>query len=142
MAVVPEDPVLFPGTIAANIAYGAPDADPERIAEAARRATAGDFIERLPAGYDTPVGDEGGLLSAGQRQRIAIARALMRDPTLLILDEPTTSLDRESVADLLAELADVPGGAAVLVISHDPAVIAGADRVHRLEAGVAGVPSV
>jgi ABC-type bacteriocin/lantibiotic exporter with double-glycine peptidase domain len=141
IAIVPEDPILFPGTIAENIAYGAPDADQGRVADAARRATAHGFIADLPAGYDTPVGDEGELLSSGQRQRIAIARALIRDPTLLILDEPTTSLDRESVSELMAELSDVPGDRAVLVISHDAEVVVGADRVHRLEAGAAEVLS-
>ena len=82
------------------------------------------------------VGDEGSLLAGGERQRIAIARALLREPKLLILDEPTTNLDRESAAVVLRMLGAVPRDGAILVISHDPAVIAAADRVYRIGNGV------
>jgi ATP-binding cassette, subfamily B, bacterial len=142
IAVVPEDPILFPGTIAENIAYGSPAPDMQGISEAARRATADRFISTLGDGYGTSVGDEGELLSGGQRQRIAIARALMREPRLLILDEPTTSLDRESVSELIGELSDVADDRAILLISHDSAVTAGADRVHELRGHSATVPTV
>ncbi|MCW2990143.1 MAG: hypothetical protein JWM73_737 [Solirubrobacterales bacterium] len=135
MAIVPQDPILFPGTIAENIAYGASLAGDARVRAAAARATADDFIRALPDGYETKVGDEGQLLSGGQRQRIAIARALLRDPVLLVLDEPTAGLDRDTVARLLENLRALPGDRALLLISHDPQVIAEADRVIELSAG-------
>jgi ATP-binding cassette subfamily B protein len=135
-AIVDQDPILFAGTIAENIAYGDPWAGAERVQAAARAATADGFIAALPGGYDTRVGDEGGLLAGGERQRIAIARALLREPDLLILDEPTTSLDQESVEALLAALRSVANERAILVISHDPTVVEAADRVYRLADGV------
>jgi ATP-binding cassette subfamily B protein len=135
-AVVAQDPVLFGGTIAENIAYGEPGADRARIVEAARQAMADEFVAALPDGYDTRVGDEGGLLAGGERQRIAIARALLRAPELLILDEPTTSLDRASINAVLDRLRSVGGDRAILVISHDSNVIGAADRVYRLSGGV------
>jgi ATP-binding cassette subfamily B protein len=140
IAVVPQDPILFPGTIADNIAYGVPGVDEARLREAARRATADDFITELPRGYETQVGDEGGLLSGGQRQRIAIARALLRDFALLIADEPTSAVDRAVVSVLLAGLRELPGDPAILLIAHDPAVVAEADRVYELDAGVLQEP--
>ena len=136
IGVVPQDPILFPGTIADNIAYGLPGLDMARVQDAARRATADAFIAGLPRGYDTAVGDEGDLLSGGQRQRIAIARALLREPALLILDEPTSGMDRQVVGELLAALSDLPGDPAILLIAHDPAVVDAADRVYAIDAGV------
>lgn len=132
---VPQDPILFPGTIADNIGYGADRPDLARIREAAGLATADEFIRDLPRGYDTPVGAEGGLLSGGERQRIAIARALLRSPALLILDEPTSSLDRDTVARLLVNLRALPHEPAVLLISHDAAVVDEADHVCMLQDG-------
>jgi ABC-type multidrug transport system fused ATPase/permease subunit len=140
IAVVPQDPILFPGTIADNIAYGVPDVDEALLRAAAQRATADDFIAQLPRGYETQVGDEGGLLSGGQRQRIAIARALLRDFALLILDEPTSAVDRAVVSALLAGLRELPGDPAILLIAHEPAVVAEADRVYELDAGVLQEP--
>lgn len=128
VAVVSQDPFLFAGTVADNIAYGSEDGGRDAIADAARRADAADVIEALPAGYETEVGDEGTLLSGGQRQLVMIVRAVHRRPRLLILDEPTSSLDDEVGARVLAALRQLPWRPTVLLISHDPAVLALADR--------------
>jgi ABC-type multidrug transport system fused ATPase/permease subunit len=128
---VPQRPTLLPLTIAGNIAYGAGDHDAAGIRAAAELAGA-DAL-----GYDTHVGDEGERVSGGERQRIAIARALVKRPAVLILDEPTNSLDHEAVARILANLRELPNEPAVLVISHDPTVIDDADRVVHLVDGVA-----
>ena len=135
VGVVLQDAVIFPGTVAENIAYGHGDATPEEIRWAARWATADDFIERLPNGYETEAGDEGGLLSGGQRQRIAIARALVARPSVLIFDEPTTHLDDASIRLLLANLVDYPGAPTVILISHDSEVANHVDAVHYLRDG-------
>lgn len=137
IAVVPQDPLLFSGTVAENISYGAdgPAADRERVREAARLSGAEAAIEALPHGYDSEVGDEGGLLSGGQRQSVALARALLRRPALLILDEPSTSLDRESASATLAALRRLPWEPTVLLISHDPKALARADRVYEVDHG-------
>jgi ATP-binding cassette subfamily B protein len=142
MGSVAQDPVLFSATVAENIGYGEPAADRARIVAAAQRATAHDFIAELPRGYDTPVGDEGALLSGGEGQRIAIARALLRAPELLILDEPTANLDRDAVAALLGTLRESAPDRAVVVISHDPEVVLAADRVYALSDGVLSVEPV
>jgi ABC-type multidrug transport system fused ATPase/permease subunit len=133
---VPQRPLLLPTTIAANIAYGIDTPDPARVREAAALAAADGLVERLELGHETPVGDEGDLLSGGERQRIAIARALVRAPDLLILDEPTSNLDREAMALVLTNLRTLPYKPAVLVISHDEAVLEHADRVVTLGDGV------
>jgi ABC-type bacteriocin/lantibiotic exporter with double-glycine peptidase domain len=135
IGVVLQDPVIFPGTIADNIAYGRPDAEPEEVRRAARWSTADSFIDKLPEGYETEVGDEGGLLSGGQRQRIAIARALIAHPALLILDEPTTHLDDRSIDQLIANLNEFPGAPTLLMISHDPAVARAVESVVYLRDG-------
>jgi ABC-type multidrug transport system fused ATPase/permease subunit len=130
-----QDPVVFPGTIAENIAYGRPAATDAEIREAAASATADAFVETLPDGYATQVGDEGVRLSGGQRQLVAIARALFARPALVILDEPTTYL-QDQVADRLMEnLERLPGAPTVIVISHDPKVEAWAQRVVHLRDG-------
>jgi ABC-type bacteriocin/lantibiotic exporter with double-glycine peptidase domain len=129
---VPQRPILLPGTIAENIAYGAAAPDSRRIRSAAELATAGELE------LEAQVGDDGELLSGGERQRIAIARALLAQPPVLILDEPTASLDRDAVARVLANLRALPSEPAVLVISHDRAVIEDADRVVQLVDGVGG----
>jgi ABC-type multidrug transport system fused ATPase/permease subunit len=135
MGFVMQDPILFSGTILENIAYGQPDAAIERVVEAARLATADEFIRSLPDGYQTRTGDNGVLLSGGQRQRIAIARALLRQPRLLILDEPTNHLDVQSVHDFLRNLAAMPHRPSTLIISHDREVVRHCDRIYALEGG-------
>jgi ATP-binding cassette, subfamily B, bacterial len=135
IGVVLQDPVLLHGTIRENIAYAQPDATDDDVRTAAATATAADFIEALPQGYATPVGDEGAGLSGGQRQRIAIARALMGTPALLILDEPTTYLDDRAVHALLDRLLASEQAPTVLLITHDPHVAAYADRVVELRDG-------
>jgi ATP-binding cassette subfamily B protein len=135
IGVVLQDPVLFPGTIRENIAYGRPDAGDAAIAAAADVATAAAFVERLPDGYDTRVGDEGVGLSGGQRQRIAIARALLGEPGLLVLDEPTTYLDEAGAAALIAKLDGLPRAPTLVLVTHDPRVAAQAGRVIELRDG-------
>jgi ABC-type multidrug transport system fused ATPase/permease subunit len=126
---VPQRPILFPASIADNIAYGTGTVDAARVREAAEIATVDEFVDDLDHGYRTPVGDAGDLLSGGERQRIAIARALIREPAVLVLDEPTSSLDRQAMARVLANLGALAHEPAVLVITHDPALIDHAERV-------------
>lgn len=135
IGIVPQDPIIFPGTITENIAYGVPDATIEGVEEAARVATADEFIRRLPKGYETLVGERGMLLSGGQRQRIAVARALLRDPVLLILDEPTNHLDPAAMQLLLRNLNEHSQKAGILLISHDRNVLASATHLILLEDG-------
>lgn len=133
--VVLDDPIIVPGTVLENIRYGLPNATVDDVKRAASWATADDFIENLPDGYETEVGSEGVLLSAGQRQRIAIARALCGSPALLVLDEPTAHLDDAAIRRLFANLQAFPGAPTVIVISHDPEVARYVDVVHRLRDG-------
>jgi len=118
IGVVLQDPMLFSGTIRDNIAYGKPDATMEEIVEAAKAANAHEFIERLPRGYDTVVGERGATLSGGQRQRIAIARAILKDPKILLLDEPTSALDPDSEAVVWEALERLMRGRTTLVATH------------------------
>ena len=135
IAVVPQDPALFHRSIAENIAYGRPDATPEEIALAARRARAHDFIARLPNGYDTLVGERGVKLSGGERQRVAIARAFLTDAPILVLDEATSSLDVETER-LVAEGVDaLMAGRTTIVITHRLSTIRGADRILVFQGG-------
>ena len=136
LGVVMQHPAFFAGSVRDNIAYGCPEATTDEIARAARIALADDFIRRLPHGYDTPIGEEGILLSGGEAQRIAIARALLRKPRLLILDEPTNHLESPAIHQLLENLAALEARPAVLIISHDRDVLAYADQIYRLEHGV------
>ncbi|HEY1357608.1 MAG TPA: ABC transporter ATP-binding protein, partial [Thermoleophilaceae bacterium] len=130
IGVILQDPIIFRGTVRENIAYGRPDVSDADLRAAAELAGAAGFVERLADGYDTDVGDEGVLLSAGQRQRIAIARSLLSKPALLILDEPTSHLDQRGTEMLVANLRDLEGAPAVLMISHDLVVADQADRVY------------
>ncbi|HET9291480.1 MAG TPA: thiol reductant ABC exporter subunit CydD [Actinomycetes bacterium] len=130
-----QHPVLVPGTVAANLALGRPDAGRSEIEEVTRLAGADRFVRRLPAGYDTVVGAGGHGLSAGQRQRLGLARALLRDAPLLVLDEPTVHLDPAAAARVAATVEALRGTRTVLLITHDPELAARADRVVRLAAG-------
>ncbi|MEU8118903.1 thiol reductant ABC exporter subunit CydD [Spirillospora sp. NPDC049024] len=128
IAWVPQRPHLFAGSVAANIRLGRPDASDAEVREAARAANALAFVEALPSGFDTPLGDRGAGLSAGQRQRIALARAFLRDAPLLLLDEPTSNLDAESEAAVLDAVRRLTASRTVILVAHRPALAAMADR--------------
>ncbi len=134
-AVVSQDVFLFPGTIAENIAFGRPCATRAEIASAAALAEVSDFVETLPDGYDTVVGERGQKLSGGQRQRIAIARAVLADPRVLVLDEATSAVDNETEAAIQRSLERVAVGRTTLVIAHRLSTVRHADRLHVLERG-------
>lgn len=135
VGAVPQDITLFHGTLRENIAYGSPDATLDQIVEAARRAHADEFIRQLPGGYDSPIGERGGGFSGGQRQRLAIARALLRDPKLLILDEATSALDAESEGLVQDALAKLMAGRTTLIIAHRFSTIINADKILVMDAG-------
>jgi ATP-binding cassette subfamily B protein len=135
VAIVFEDTFLFSDTVAANIAFARPDASQADIERAATLAGAHDFVEKLPEGYATLLGERGFSLSGGQRQRIAIARAILADPRVLILDDATSSVDPEKEHEIREALATVMRGRTTLVIAHRPATIALADRVALLADG-------
>ena len=135
VAWVPQDPTLFRGTVADNIRLGDPAASDERVRAAAERAGADTFIQALPGGYEELVGEGGRGLSAGERQRLALARAFLRDAPLVILDEPTANLDPAN-AELVGEAVErLRAGRTVLLIAHSPELAARADRIVRLEQG-------
>lgn len=139
IAWVPQRPHLFQGSIADNIRLGHPEADKAAVIAAAQAVGADRFIAALPEAYDTRLGEDGAGLSGGQARLVALARAALRDAPLLILDEPSASLDAESEAALTLALPALARGRTVLVIAHRPATIAAADRIVRLERGrVAG----
>jgi ATP-binding cassette subfamily B protein len=135
VGIVFEDTFLFSDSIGANIAFADPEATPEAIQRAARLAGADEFIERLPEGYDTTIGERGFSLSGGQRQRIAIARAILADPRVLILDDATSSVDPTKEHEIRDALTEVMRGRTTIVIAHRPATIALADRVVLLRDG-------
>jgi ABC-type multidrug transport system fused ATPase/permease subunit len=135
VAWVPQRSTLFRGTIADNIRLGAPDADDERVRGAARLAGADDFVGRLPEGYETLVGDGGRPLSAGETQRIALARAFIRDAPFVVLDEPTANLDPANARAVWEALVKLALGRTTLVIAHRPELAERADRVVRLVGG-------
>jgi ATP-binding cassette subfamily C protein CydD len=135
LAYVPQSPTLFRGTVAHNIRLGDPAAEDDRVRMAAELAAAHDFVVELPQGYETLVGDGGRQLSSGQRRRLALARAFLRNAPLVLLDEPTADLDRAS-AELVADAIEtLRVGRTVLLVAHDPDLAAVADRVVRLESG-------
>ncbi|MFG2764516.1 thiol reductant ABC exporter subunit CydD [Streptomyces rubiginosohelvolus] len=133
IAWVPQRPHLFAGTIAENVRLARPDADDEAVVAALRDAGAYDFVAALPDGMLTALGEDGAGLSAGQRQRIALARAFLADRPLLLLDEPTASLDGESEAGIVDAVRRLAAGRTVLLVVHRPALLAVADRVVALE---------
>jgi ATP-binding cassette subfamily B protein len=135
IGAVLQDSMLFNETVRLNIAYGRPEATQAQIEEAARAANAHEFILRLPRGYDTEVAERGALLSAGQRQRIAIARALLKDPAIVVLDEATSALDAESEALVQEALERLLVGRTTLVIAHRLATVVRADRILVLREG-------
>jgi ATP-binding cassette, subfamily B, bacterial len=134
-AVVPQEPALFADTVAANIGYGIGEASRSEIEKAARAAFAHDFITALPQGYDTMLGEGGVTLSAGQRQRITIARAVLRDAPILLLDEATSALDSESETLVQRALDSIMQGRTTLVIAHRLATVTCADRILVLDEG-------
>ncbi len=133
--IVLQEPVLFSSTIAENIAYGRPEATPEQVAEAARLANAHDFISALPEGYDTMVGERGMRLSGGERQRISLARAFLLDAPILILDEPTSSVDVKTEAVIIEAMNRLMEGRTTFLISHRLDALAGCDMQIELEKG-------
>jgi ABC-type multidrug transport system fused ATPase/permease subunit len=135
IAIVLQDTLLFSTTIRENIAYGRPGATDDEIREAARRAQADEFITRLPAGYDSPVGERGGHLSVGQRQRLGIARAFLKDAPILLLDEPTSALDPTTEAAIMETIKDLMHGRTTLIVTHRLATIHRVDRIVVLEHG-------
>jgi ABC-type multidrug transport system fused ATPase/permease subunit len=135
VAFVSDDPFLFSATVRDNIAYARPDASDEEVFEAARRAGADGFIESLPKGYETRIGERGYTLSGGQRQRIAIARALLKDPRILILDDATSSVDATTESRITRALGELAEGRTTFIIAHRLSTIALADEIVVLEDG-------
>jgi len=136
IGVVPQDTVLFNDTIHYNIAYGRPDASEDDIRNAAKAASIHDFIMSLPDGYETTVGERGLKLSGGEKQRVGIARTLLKNPPILLLDEATSALDTETELEIQAELDKMSSGRTVITIAHRLSTIADADRIIVLEGGV------
>src|SRR5262249_18415000 len=135
IGLVTQEVILFDGTVRENIAYGRREIPMERVVAAAQAAYAHDFIASLPQGYDTPLGEAGSRLSLGQRQRLSMARAILKDAPILILDEATASLDAESEAVVQAALQNLMAGRTVFVIAHRLSTVRRADVILVLEAG-------
>jgi len=135
LALVLQDPFIFPYSIAENIAYGRPDATREEIEAAARAANADAFIRRLPEGYDTVVGERGATLSGGEKQRLSIARAFLKDAPILVLDEPTSALDAKTERMLLDALERLMAGRVTFIIAHRLSTIRHADQILVIQEG-------
>jgi|TARA_R100000005_G_scaffold91298_1_gene63477 ATP-binding cassette subfamily B protein len=135
MALVPQQPALFTGTVRYNIAYGMPAASAEEVEAAARAAHAHEFIQRLPNGYDSELGEQGVRLSGGQRQRIALARAILANPRVLLLDEATSALDSESEHQVQLALEELMRNRTTVIIAHRLSTIRHADRIAVLDKG-------
>lgn len=134
-AYLMQDSYLFNGTIRENIAYGKPGATAEQVENAAKAAKAHDFIVNLPDGYDTPLGEDGGFLSGGEKQRISIARAFLKDAPILLMDEPTASLDAQTEAAIQEALERLMAGRTVIVVAHRLSTIQKADKIVIIENG-------
>jgi ATP-binding cassette subfamily B protein len=135
VAIVLQEPFIFPMSIADNIAYGRTAATREEIVDAAIAANADGFIRRLPSGYDTLVGERGATLSGGEKQRLSIARAFLKDAPVLILDEPTSALDAQTESLLLEALDRLAKGRTTLIIAHRLSTIRNADRIVAMDQG-------
>jgi ATP-binding cassette subfamily B protein len=135
IGLVSQDVYLFDGSVADNIAYGRPGASRDDIVAAAAVAEAHGFIQQLPAGYDTVVGERGQRLSGGQRQRVSLARAVLKDPPILVLDEATSAVDNETEAAIQRSLLRLEEGRTTIIIAHRLSTIRHADRIHVLEGG-------
>ena len=135
IGLVSQQVLLFNGSVAENIGYSVAGADLEQITEAAKAAHALDFIQKLPHGFDTLIGDQGVRLSGGQKQRLALARVLLKDPPVLILDEATAMFDPKGEQDFIEECHDLLQQRTVILITHRPASLALADRIVHLENG-------
>jgi len=135
IGVVPQDTVLFAASARENIRYGRPQASDDEVTAAAVAAAADEFIQRLPEGYDTFLGERGARLSGGQRQRIAIARAILRNPPILLLDEATSALDAESEHVVQAALEALMRDRTTIIIAHRLATVMAADRIVVMDHG-------
>ncbi len=135
MALVSQDVFLFHGTVTENVAYGVPNASREQILDAAQRAEAHDFIESLPNGYDTIIGERGQKLSGGQRQRLSLARALLTECPILILDEATSAVDNETEAAIQRSLARISHNKTMIVVAHRLSTIRNADTIYVIDGG-------
>ncbi|MBO6784537.1 MAG: ATP-binding cassette domain-containing protein, partial [Alphaproteobacteria bacterium] len=135
IGLVPQEPVVFSADAWENIRYGRPDAGDDEVRAAAEAASAAAFLDALPEGFDTFLGEKGVRLSGGQRQRVAIARAILRDPGVLLLDEATSALDAESERAVQDALAGLMQGRTTLVIAHRLATVMAADRIVVMDEG-------
>jgi ATP-binding cassette, subfamily B, heavy metal transporter len=135
IAVVPQDAILFNDTITANIGFGRPEATTSDIETAARLAQLHEWIMSLPGGYETRVGDRGLQVSGGERQRIAIARAILKCPQVYVFDEPTSMLDRATEAEVMRSISEISAGCATILITHRLTAASGADRIAVLHEG-------
>ena len=135
IALLEQETFLTSGTLGENIALGKSDATREEIREAARQAGLADFIETLPQGYHTPMGEMGARLSGGERQRVGIARVLLLNPDVIVMDEPTSSLDVLHEKELLQTLEEACRDKLLLLVSHRPSTLTGCGRIVRLEQG-------
>jgi ABC-type multidrug transport system fused ATPase/permease subunit len=133
--MVLQPPLIFPLSVADNIAYGRPDADLEAIERAARMARIHDTVMRMPEGYQTQLGEGGVVMSEGEKQRITIARALLRDAPILILDEPTSALDVETEALVMEAINTLMQGRTTLIIAHRLSTVRGCDKIIVLKDG-------
>ena len=135
MGYVPQEPFLFHDSLKANLLWAKPDATEAEIREALRLSAAEEFVSSFPKGLETVLGDRGVLVSGGERQRLALARALLRKPSLLILDEATSSLDSENERRIQNAIEELHGKMTILIISHRLSTIRGADMIYVVEEG-------